>query len=80
MILANKSRLDINGKNIELFYELDSIIKYAIEEQPEMIQAILSNRGDDMVNAKVNGDIVVGLDILSKKIIELEKKGGDTND
>lgn len=80
MITANKGTLEIDGKNKELFFELDTIIKWAIEEQPEMMQAIISNRGDDLLNANVREEIVAGLDRILKEAIKLEKEGGEKDD
>ncbi len=80
MIIANNGSLEIKGMNIELFTELDEIFKYAIKEQPEIMQVIINNRGDDLLNAEVKEEIVVVLDAVLKEIIEHEKKDGDIDD
>lgn len=80
MIIANKGTVTIEGRNIDLFYELNEIFKYAIEEQPEIMQVIINNRGDDLLNAEVKEEIVALLDVLLKHIIEHEKKDGEIDD
>lgn len=80
MITANKGALDIKGTNLELFIELDEIFKYAIKEQPEIMQVIINNRGEDLLNADTQKEIVALLDVLLKDIIKDEKEGGEIDD
>lgn len=54
MIEANQDRLRVRGDNGDVLFELDEIIKYAIDHQPEMLQAIVIHRGAALLKADVD--------------------------
>lgn len=54
MIEANQDRLRVLGDNGDVLFELDEIIKYAIDRQPEMLQAIIIHRGAELLKADVD--------------------------
>ena len=57
MIEANKDHLRVRGDNGDVLFELDEIIKYAIDHQPEMLQSIIIHRGSDLLRADVDPTI-----------------------
>lgn len=54
MIEANKDHLRVRGDNGDVLFELDEIIKYAIDHQPEMLQSIIIHRGAALLKADVD--------------------------
>ena len=44
------------------------------------MQVIINNRGEDLLNADVQKEIIAFLDVLLKDIIKGEKEGGEIDD
>lgn len=74
MIEANQDRLRVCGDNGEVLFELDEIIKYAIDHQPEMLQAIIIHRGAKLLKADVDAELYNMYDRLIHIKISLEER------
>lgn len=73
MIKANKDQLSVRGMNGDVLFELDEIIKYAIDNQPEMLQAIFALRGNDLLTKNVDAKKYNMYEELIKIKLALEK-------
>lgn len=77
MIAADKDHLRVKGDNGDVLFELDEIIKYAINHQPEMLQSIIIHRGSDLLRADADPTIYNMYDHLIdiKMVLESEDEG-----
>ena len=75
MIEAKQDYLRVRGDNGDVLFELDEIIKYAIDHQPEMLQAIIIHRGSDLLKADVDTRLYNMYDDLIQFKISLEERG-----
>jgi len=80
MIEANQDRLRVRGDNGDVLFELDEIIKYAIDHQPEMLQAIVIHRGAALLKADVDPRLYNMYDDLIHIKISLEERGEHDED
>ncbi len=74
MIEANQYRLRVRGDNGDVLFELDEIIKYAINHQPEMLQAIIIHRGKDLLTTDVDSEKYKEFDDLISIKMALESE------
>lgn len=80
MIEANQDRLRVRGDNGDVLFELDEIIKYAIDHQPEMLQSIIIHRGAALLKADVDSRLYNMYDDLIHIKISLEERGKQDED
>lgn len=80
MIEATKDRLRVRGDKGDILFELDEIVKYAIDHQPEMLQSIIIHRGADLLAADVNSITYNMYDHLIDIKMALESEDDDYED
>ena len=80
MIEAKQDHLRVRGDNGDVLFELDEIIKYAIDHQPEMLQSIIIHRGGALLTADVDPKLYNMYDHLIDIKMALESEDDEDED
>lgn len=77
MIISHQGETHIDGSMYDIIFEFDEIMRIMIANHPDIVQASILLRADDLATAEIDGEHYVLIENLLRMKHEMSKKGGN---